>query len=123
IRRQGYRRTRGHRQLQSVLRVTAVGLKGKEDKWDGEVDLTPKAVLDARARNLKIAGLTAEAPAPEAKPAKVEAKPVVKKAAKADPVVEAAVVETAEPVAEAPKPKKAAAPKADAKAEAPKAKA
>ena len=58
IRRQGYRRTKGHRQLESVLRVTAVGLNGKEDKWDGTVDLTTKAVLNARARNLKIAGLT-----------------------------------------------------------------
>ena len=70
IRRQGYRRTRGHRQLESVLRVTAVAGAGKTDKWDGEVDLTPKAVLDARARNLKLAE-----PAPvEAKPAKAAAK-------------------------------------------------
>jgi large subunit ribosomal protein L21 len=54
IRRQGYRRTKGHRQLESVLRVTSVAAgKGKEDKWDGKVDLTTKAVLDARARNLK----------------------------------------------------------------------
>ena len=81
IRRQGYRRTRGHRQLESVLRVTAVGLNGKEDKWDGTVDLTTKAVLNARARNLKIAGLTADAPAPKAKPAKAQAKPAAKKAA------------------------------------------
>src|SRR6516165_2415154 len=29
IRRQGYRRTRGHRQPESVLRVTAVALNGK----------------------------------------------------------------------------------------------
>ena len=69
IRRQGYRRTRGHRQLESVLRVTAVGLNGKEDKWDGTVDLTTKAVLNARARNLKIVGLTGEAPAAKAAPA------------------------------------------------------
>src|ERR1700743_677733 len=65
IRRQGYRRTKGHRQIESVLRVTSVAAgKGHEGKWDGKVDLTPKSVLDARARNLKIA-----APA-EAKPAK-----------------------------------------------------
>src|SRR6516164_7864387 len=39
IRRQGYRRTRGHRQLESVLRVTAISGAGKSAKWDGEVDL------------------------------------------------------------------------------------
>src|ERR1700757_5146015 len=41
IRRQGYRRTRGHRQLESVLRVTSVAGQGKEAKWDGVVDMTP----------------------------------------------------------------------------------
>ena len=36
-RRQGYRRTRGHRQPESVLRVTAIdgGKGGKSAKWDG----------------------------------------------------------------------------------------
>ena len=52
IRRQGYRRTRGHRQFQSVLRITGVAGDGREATWDGEVDLTPLAVLNARARNL-----------------------------------------------------------------------
>src|SRR4029077_1657467 len=52
IRRQGYRRTGGHRQLESVLRVTALAGGGKTETWDGAVDLTPKAVLDLRARNL-----------------------------------------------------------------------
>src|ERR1700754_3134576 len=52
IRRQGYRRTRGHRQFQSVLRVTAIAGAGQEAKWDGEVSLTTKAELDARARGL-----------------------------------------------------------------------
>jgi large subunit ribosomal protein L21 len=52
IRRQGYRRTRGHRQPESVLRVTAVALNGKSETWDGEVDLTPLAELNLRARNL-----------------------------------------------------------------------
>ena len=54
IRRQGYRRTKGHRQEESVLRVTSVnpGGKGKEDKWDGTVNLTPLSVLNLRARNL-----------------------------------------------------------------------
>ncbi|MGE5566716.1 MAG: 50S ribosomal protein L21 [Parcubacteria group bacterium] len=123
IRRQGYRRTRGHRQLESVLRVTSVAANGKTDKWDGKVDLTTKAELNARARNLKLA--TAAAPVT---PAKVEAADVVVEGSKASPKVKATVVEHADPVAtEAPKkaaPKKAAAPKAEAApAEAPKAKA
>src|ERR1035438_5128896 len=51
IRRQGYRRTQGHRQFQSVLRVTGLSAGGKSETWDGTVDLTPLAVLNARARN------------------------------------------------------------------------
>ncbi len=84
IRRQGYRRTRGHRQNETVLRVTAIDGAGKSSKWDGVVDLTPKAVLDARARGLDPAvalatgprakAAVAEAPAVEAKPAKAPAK-------------------------------------------------
>ena len=41
IRRQGYRRTRGHRQLESVLRVTAIAGGGKTETWDGEVEPDP----------------------------------------------------------------------------------
>ena len=52
IRRQGYRRTRGHRQTETVLRVTALAGAGQTDTWDGAIDLTPKAELDLRARNL-----------------------------------------------------------------------
>jgi large subunit ribosomal protein L21 len=118
IRRQGYRRTQGHRQLESVLRVTAIEGDGKSAKWDGEVDLTPKAVLDARARGLKIPGLTAEAPA--AAPAAAEAAPKKaapkKAAAKAETAAAEEVKAPAETEAKAAKPKKAAAPKA-AKAE------
>jgi len=97
IRRQGYRRTRGHRQNETVLRVTAIDGAGKSSKWEGAVDLTPKAVLDARARGLDPA--VALATGPKAKAAKAEA-----------PVVEAKP-------AKAPA-KKAAAPKAEAKADA-----
>lgn len=97
IRRQGYRRTRGHRQSETVLRVTAIDGAGKSAKWDGKVDLTPKALLDARARNLKnvVASLeaaaapVAEAPAKKAAAKKAaapkaegEAKAAPKKAAK-----------------------------------------
>jgi large subunit ribosomal protein L21 len=52
IRRQGYKRTRGHRQPESVLRVMGVEGGGKSDTWDGTVDLTPKSVLNLRARGL-----------------------------------------------------------------------
>ena len=97
IRRQGYRRTRGHRQSETVLRVTAIDGAGKSAKWDGKVDLTSKALLDARARNLKnvvaeleaAAAPAAEAPAKKAAPKKAaapkaegEAKAAPKKAAK-----------------------------------------
>ncbi|CAN7573708.1 MULTISPECIES: 50S ribosomal protein L21 [unclassified Phenylobacterium] len=83
IRRQGYRRTRGHRQSETVLRVTSIAGAGKTAKWDGTVDLTSKALLDARARNLKnvvaeleaaAAPAPAEAPAKKAAPKKAAAK-------------------------------------------------
>jgi large subunit ribosomal protein L21 len=61
IRRQGYRRTKGHRQLETVLRVTSVAGAGKEAKWDGTVDLTPRSVLNLRARNLAGPATVAEA--------------------------------------------------------------
>jgi large subunit ribosomal protein L21 len=110
-RRQGYRRTRGHRQFETVLRVTGIAGEGKSEKWDGTVDLTTKAVLNARSRNLKLP----EAPVAEAKPAKKAAAP------KAAPKAEAAPAPEAK--AEKPAAKKAAAPKAEAKTEAPKAEA
>ena len=83
IRRQGYRRTRCHRHSETVLRVTAIDGAGKSAKWDGKVDLTSKALLDARARNLKnvvaeleaaAAPAPAEAPAKKAAPKKAAAK-------------------------------------------------
>jgi len=52
IRRQGYRRTQGHRQFETVLRVTGIAGAGQEAKWDGKVDLTPMSVIKARAQNL-----------------------------------------------------------------------
>ncbi len=52
IRRQGYRRTQGHRQSESVLRVTGLEGAGKSASWDGVVDLTPLAERKLRARNL-----------------------------------------------------------------------
>jgi len=122
IRRQGYRRTRGHRQFQSVLRVTAIAGAGQEAKWDGEVSLITKAELDARARGLTFTppGAKAEA-APAKAPAKKAAAPKTAKAAKtADEVAASSEVKQAmaaaevnAPVAEAPA-KKGAAKKAPA---------
>ena len=100
IRRQGYRRTRGHRQFETVLRVTSIAGAGKTESWDGTVDLTTRAVLNARARGLKslVAALEAQAaPAVAEAPAK---KAPAKKAA-------APAAEAAPAPAEAPKPARA----------------
>ena len=138
IRRQGYRRTRGHRQFESVLRVTSIAGGGMSESWDGTVDLTPLAVLTARARNLKLladslvsggkpaaktkakpapkAPAKAKAPAPEPKPAAAEtpAEAVAADAASADakPAKAPAKAKPAKPAAQ----KTAKAPsKADAR--------
>src|SRR5580658_3914807 len=96
IRRQGYRRTRGHRQLESVLRVTAIAGAGQTETWDGEVNLTPRAELTLRARNLAARAATADLTPPE-----VETEVVVEPQGKGKAArVRAKVVEVAEPVAE-----------------------
>jgi len=132
IRRQGYRRTRGHRQAETVLRVTGITAGGKETKWDGTVDMTTKAELDARARGLDFATLnvpkkarTAQEETPLAKALKAPAKKAA--APKAEVVEEAAAAAQVNAPVEAEAPakteaKKAAPPKeAKAKAAAPKA--
>ena len=111
IRRQGYRRTQGHRQHETVLRVTGVAGDGKSETWDGEVDLTPKSALDARARGLKIAAAEFT-PAGSTAPTKAKAKAAKAAAAAVEAEVVAPVAETA--VAEAAAPKAAKAPKAEA---------
>lgn len=103
IRRQGYRRTNGHRQMESVLRITGIEGAGEKAKWDGEASLMTKAEMNLRAR-----GLAPRVEETEAKPAK---KAAAKKAAKAEA-----------PKAEAAAEKPAAAKKAPAKKAAPKAK-
>ena len=134
IRRQGYRRTRGHRQFESVLRVTSIAGAGMTAEWDGEVDLTPLAVLNARARNLKTLAeslmaqsplLPVVEPAAEAKPARARKSapeteaPETEAPEMAAPAAEAASEEAAAPApAEAPA-KPARARKASAEAEAP----
>jgi large subunit ribosomal protein L21 len=51
-RRQGYRRTKGHRQIESVLRVTGLEGAGRSANWDGQVDLTTRAEFLLRSRAL-----------------------------------------------------------------------
>jgi len=93
IRRQGYRRTRGHRQMESVLRITGIEGAGEKAKWDGETSLLTKAEINARARGL--APRTTEA---EAKPAKKAAAP--KAEAKAAPAKKAPAKKAAAKTAE-----------------------
>jgi large subunit ribosomal protein L21 len=149
IRRQGYRRTGGHRQHETILRVTSIAGAGKEETWEGEIDLTPVATLRARARNLargmeaaetkaaaraarKAGAAPAAADAPAVKtpvkaptkakaPAKAAvAKPADVEAVAAEPAAVAKPATKAKPAAKAPA--KAAAPKAAAaKTDAPKA--
>jgi large subunit ribosomal protein L21 len=116
IRRQGYRRTQGHRQFESVLRVTGITGDGKSETWDGEIDLTTRAVINARARGLdpKTVVQAEEAPKAEAKKSTPKAKPAAEAKA-AEPEVTAAEAPVTEAKAEAPA-KKAAAPKAKAAA-------
>jgi len=117
IRRQGYRRTRGHRQFQSVLRVTGITGDGINETWDGSVDLTPLSVLNARARNLARGMETAEAKRAEKSAAKlsepVKAKPAKAKPPKAKPP-KAKPSKAAKPATETATPKPVAPPKAKA---------
>ena len=102
-RRQGYRRTNGHRQMESVLRITGIDGAGEKAKWDGETSLMTKAEMNLRARGL----------APRTEETEVEAKPAKKAAApKAAPKAEAAATEDKPAAKKAPA--KKAAPKADA---------
>ena len=111
IRRQGYRRTNGHRQMESVLRITGIEGAGEKAKWDGETSLMTKAEMNARARGLapRIDETEAKAkPAKKAAAPKAEAaeKPAAKKAAPAKkaaaPKAEAAKTETKAPAKKAP---------------------
>jgi large subunit ribosomal protein L21 len=61
IRRQGYRRTKGHRQHETVVRVTGLEGAGQVAKWDGVVDLTPRIELRARSRAAAKAAVAVEA--------------------------------------------------------------
>jgi large subunit ribosomal protein L21 len=115
IRRHGYRRTRGHRQFETVLRVTGLAGGGLEAKWDGVVDLTPKAVLDARARGLapRVEAEVEAAPAPAVEEASAPKKSRAKKV-EAEEAVTAAEAAPEAAAEEAAAPKKTRAKKAKA---------
>ena len=84
IRRQGYRRTNGHRQMESVLRITGIEGAGEKAKWDGKVELITKAEINARARGLapRVEAVEAEAPKAKKAPAKKAVAPKKKAPAK-----------------------------------------
>jgi large subunit ribosomal protein L21 len=109
IRRQGYRRTRGHRQMESVLRITGIEGAGEKAKWDGETSLMTKAEMNLRAR-----GLASREDTAEAKPAKAPKAEAPKTEAKAAPAKKAPAKKAAAPKAEATE-AKAPAKKAPAK--------
>ena len=116
IRRQGYRRTRGHRQIETVVRVTAIDGDGKSEAWAGSVDLTPRSELRLRARNLArtVDPAIAEADARAAFEASLEPAPAKKTAAKPAKKAPAAKAKPAAKAAAKPvaKPKAAAKPAA-----------
>ncbi|WP_293827976.1 50S ribosomal protein L21 [uncultured Brevundimonas sp.] len=101
-RRQGYRRTNGHRQMESVLRITGIEGAGETAKWDGKVELTTKAEINMRARNLAARGDTSSLGSTETVVTDVDGAEV-----------KGAVVESSAPAKKAPAKKKAA-PKAEA---------
>ena len=118
IRRQGYRRTKGHRQPESVLRVTSLAGAGGEARWDGVVDLTTRAELVARARGLAprvtapdSAHLPEGTPTAETSAEETVAVPAARRARKAS----SAMVE--QPVSEVPADASETAVDADAAAE------
>ncbi len=115
IRRQGYRRTRGHRQHETVLRVTGLEIGGETTEWDGEVSLESKALLDAKARGLTKLVETLQGSAQVSK-AKTSAPTTAKARTAAKKAVAADVVDEQEAANEAPA---TADPKAATKARAP----
>ncbi len=105
-RRQGYRRTNGHRQMESVLRITGIDGAGEKAKWDGETSLMTKAEMNLRAR-----GLAPRAEATEAKAKPAKSPKVID--AEAAPAPKAAAPKAAKTETKAAPAKKAPAKKAD----------
>ncbi len=98
-RRQGYRRTNGHRQMESVLRITGIDGAGETAKWDGKIDLMTKAEINLRARGLAKREAASDLGSTET---------VVAMGSKSSAKVEAGVAETSAKPAKAPAKKAAA---------------
>lgn len=83
IRRQGYRRTNGHRQMESVLRITGIEGAGETAKWEGKTEVLTKLEMNARARGLapRVEATEEATPAPKAAKAPAAKKAPAKKAA------------------------------------------
>ncbi|WP_425988520.1 50S ribosomal protein L21 [Brevundimonas sp. TWP2-3-2] len=96
-RRQGYRRTNGHRQMETVLRITGIDGAGEVSKWDGKIDLMTKAEINLRARGLAKREATSDLGSTET---------VVTSSKGGE--VQAAVVESSAPAKKAPAKKAAA---------------
>jgi large subunit ribosomal protein L21 len=106
-RRKGYRRTKGHRQMLTALRITEILTDGKKpSKAAAKPKAEPKAEAKPAAKKAK-EKLAAKKPAAKAAPKKAEAKPAAKKPAAKSPAKKA-------PAKKAPA-KKAAAKKPAAK--------
>ena len=108
-RRQGYRRTKGHRQVESVLRVVGLEGAGQSAKWDGEVKLVTRQEMLARSRGLSLP--TTAATGSDVTPAGVHVDPVVTDETPG-PIHHVSVVEHADPAPTEAAPKKARAKKA-----------
>jgi large subunit ribosomal protein L21 len=106
-RRKGYRRTKGHRQSLTALRITEILTDGKKPS-KAAAKPAPKKT-EAKAEEAKPAAKTAEKKA-EAKPAakKAEAKPAAEKPAAKAPAKKAAAKPAKKPAAKAPAKKTAA---------------
>ena len=88
--------------MESVLRITGIEGAGETAKWDGTVDLTTKAEINLRARNLATRGATSSLGSTETVVTDVDGAEV-----------KGVVVESSAPAKKAPAKKKAA-PKAEA---------
>ena len=107
-RRKNYRRTRGHRQEQTVLRIVAVSPTGTRPKAGAKAKAAPKTDTKPKAEPKKKA-------APPAETKKTEAKSPAKEEAKKKPAAKKPAAPKAAAKKDAPKKKPAATKKAPAK--------
>ena len=107
-RRQGYRRTAGHRQMLTSVRITEILTDGKKPSKAAAKPAPKKAEAKPKTE-AKPAAKPKAAAKPEAK--KAEAKPAAKPAAKKPAAKAAAKKPAAKPAAKAPAKKPAAKPK------------